>query len=270
MHTRIALVIVLMLLAVHGAGCDVEFDPPSEIQSLRFLGMIAEPLEGTPGGTITFSAVVAEADGNVYDGPVAWAIVGGEQLRATGETGDSPTAIYLQPSPDEPFVWAIPSAGELAAAFGAPEENGWLLTVAASVFENGDPTAEAKAAYKLFVVSDREPEQRLRNPVLVDVQVAAGGNRLQPDADGQFLTRRSRVDLRAIVAEPNGDQTFHWFATSDTFEPDFAARQSFNPESPGSYRVFCVVRESFFFEHDDNSSTRVTGQDAWNATIRFE
>lgn len=270
MRAPLRVAVMLLVLAAVGLGCNIDFDPPSEIQSLRFLGVIADPIEAAPNETTTFTAIVTNANGTVYEGPVAWLIVGGDQLRETGEGDFSVDDLFLQLSPETPFAWAVPSRDEMTARFGPPQENGWLLTVAASAFKNGDIEDEPKTAFKLFVVSERDVDQRFENPVLQEVRVKAGGDPLPPDAEGQYVTQRNRVNLRAIVDQTSGDQTFHWYATTNDFEPDLDAEQTLDPGSNGTYRLFCVVRESFFFVHDDNSLTRVTGQDAWQGTVLFE
>ncbi|MDP8222595.1 MAG: hypothetical protein P9L99_04490 [Candidatus Lernaella stagnicola] len=271
MKPRIVSLLVLLAVALAAPGCDLEFDPASEIKTQRFLGIIADPIEAAPGEPITFRAIVANGDGSLYEGPIAWAIIGGDAARLTGDTENVDiNDFYLQPSPDLPFEWMVPEIDEFETAFGPLQSNGQILTVGATAFKNGDLESEPVFAYKLFIVSERAEDDRLRNPELLDVEVKAAGNVLSPNEEGRFVTGAKEVKLTAQVDQKDADQTFHWFATTDKFEPDLEDEQTFDPDGTGRFSVYCVVRESFFFVHDDGRRTRVTGQDFWRGDIRFQ
>jgi len=64
--------------------------------------------------------------------------------------------------------------------------------------------------------------------------------------------------------------TYHWFSTTKKFEPDFTAKQKFDPGKAGRYSIYCVIRGSHFFKHDDGDETRITGQDWQLIEIKFE
>ncbi len=271
MNARLLSLILIVAMLCGVAACDIEFDPASKIDSLRFLGIVADPIEAAPGEQITFRAIVTNKNGTQYTGPVAWAILSGDQARLTGDVDDIDIGdFYLQPSPDAPFVWTVPAVRDLQTEFGPLQSRGLLLTIGATVFEDGDLDGEPRAAFKLFVVSERDPADRIQNPVLENVNVTAGGQVLNAGDQGEFVTSASKVKLTAQVDEKDRDQTFHWFATTDDFEPNFQNEQTLDPDKKGRYGVYCIVRESFYFAHDNNSRTRVTGQDYWQGFVRFE
>jgi len=268
-RTVAALAALLILIA-----CEKPFDPASLIQSRRFLAIVAEPLEVAPGGTVVFRAVVTDANGTLYRGPIGWTVVGGDALRLEG--GSDLLGDVVEQAADEPFIWQVPDREELTKRFGALEENGLLLTVAASAFASGDLfggdlVGEPIPAFKLFVVSEREPSERWTNPILERVSVTAPseGN-LEPDENGEYRTDADKVILEAVPGEWGDRISFHWFSTESDFDPDDGAVQTFAPGSKKRFRVYCVLRNSYFFQHDDATRTRVTGID-WEAVdLRFE
>jgi hypothetical protein len=272
MRTRI-LLLAILVTSLTLAACDLEFDPASDIQTQRFLGISVDPIEAAPGDQVTFTALVTNADGTLYEGPMAWALLGGDTGRQSGEfdEGDiNPDYVFFQPTPAIPYVWTVPSLEVIERDFGTLQDNGLIVTVGASAFKDGDPTSDTIFAYKLFVVSERDEDERFVNPVLETVEVTAGDQPLPENDYGNLVTGADKIRLEAIVDETDSDQTFHWFATSSKFMPDLDEVQSFEPENNGRYGLYCVVRESFFFIHDEGARTRITAQDWWQRYVIFD
>ena len=263
--------IAIALLVVFAAACEEEFDPASRITSQRFLGVVADPLEATFGETITFRALVTESDGSLYDGPIAWAVVGGDELRMEGQGPDDPADLFLEMPSGPPFTWTVPPTEQFQELYGPLGQNGLLLTVGATAFKGGDLNSEPIAAFKLFVVSGRSADQRMVNPAIDRMRVIEPtGNEVMPNAKGQYVTDSGRVTLRAIPDQYNDRLTYHWFSSEKDFEPDLEDTQKFSPGSTGSFDVFCVLRKSFFFEHDDGSQTRLTGMDWEHVRLKIQ
>ena len=269
---RVFVVAVVMLLL----SCEEPFDPASLIKKRRFLAIVAEPLEAAPGGVVTVTAVVADADGSLYEGPVVWSVVGGDMLRVEGQTEAEAAESFIQQPAGEPFVWAVPDQQELARRYGPGEENGWMLTIGASVFESGNLfggnlVGEPIPAYKLFVVSNRDVADRMANPQLDPLSVTrASGDQLSPNETGIYETTSSKVILRALPKQSSDRYSFHWFSTYEDFEPDDTAVATLKPAEKGLVRTYCVLRKAYFFEHDDQSRTRITGIDWEKASVRFK
>jgi len=270
MRLRMFLIVLGGLLVVAVAGCTEPFTSATQIQSQRFLGIAAEPLETAPGSAVTFKALVTDKDGSLYEGPIAWAIVGGSGEREGGRENVNPEDVYLQMPGDPPFTWQVPGEDEIRQRYGGIEQNGVLLTVTATAFKNGDPTDEPITAFKLFVVSLRPEESRMTNVALEEIKVSDPSGALAPDADGVYHTTADKVSLHA-VAESNDDHlTYHWFSTAKDFAPDLEAVQKLKPKHRGDKSVYCVLRRSYWFVHDDDSKTRVTGLDWQRVEIEFE
>jgi hypothetical protein len=158
-------------------------------------------------------------------------------------------------------VWTVPSATDLRAKFGPPEKNGYLVTIAATAFANGDPNGAQISAFKLFVISDKPAAQRAINPTIQSLDVLSGGRSLAPDADDRYEAPGDSVTLEARPERDLGALTYHWFATDEDFSPDLDAKQKFAPGDHGAYSIYLVLRQSYFFRHDDSTSTRVAGED---------
>ncbi|MBZ0274163.1 hypothetical protein K8I61_19140 [bacterium] len=272
----IAIAKALALLAFFAAlpACEEPFDPPSVIQSRRVLAITADPLEAAPGETFAFRAVVANGDGSLYDGPVVWAIAGGDALRLAGDLAAAEEPVRLAAS--EPFFWTAPDAGDLAARYGEFESRGLLLTAGATAFESanifsGQVAGAPIPAFKLLVVSDRAPDERFRNPVLAEIVVRGpGGVPLTPGDDGVYATDARKVILEARAASTTGRLSYHWFATDDGFEPRDKSTHALSPGRTGLVHVWCVIRATHFFDHDDGTRTRVAGIDWKRVAVRFE
>ncbi len=254
------------LAAAMLAGCTEPFPSASYLDQQRFLAVITDPLEAAPGEEVSFSAVIANEDGSLYDGPIAWAVV--SMAMMSGQDID-PNDVYLQQPGEAAFVWSVPEAEDLPAKFGPPERDGYLVTVTATAFKNGDPQGEQLSATKLFIISNRPAGERRINPAIASLEVQAGGEALTPDDEGRYETSRSSVTL---VAEPEtdlGDLTYHWFATDEDFAPQLEHKQKFDPNGRGEYAVYLVLRQSYYFEHDNATSTRVTGADWRRVVVAF-
>jgi hypothetical protein len=270
MLLRIATLAVLAFVI----GCEEPFDPASLIQTRRFLAITATPLEAAPGETVTFRAVVTNEDGSLHEGSIAWTIATGDALRLAGnfEAGDDP----VTQSASEPFVWTVPSREELVEQYGIWEERGMLLTVGATAFESadlfgGELVGEPIPAFKLFLVSENDPEDRLVNPVIDKLTVeTTSGTQLIPGIDGVYETTSSKVILKAFTDESSDRLSYHWFSTEDDFDPDGKSSQKLDPGNRGAESVYCVMRKTHFFDHDDGTRTRFTGIDWKKADIRFE
>ena len=266
--TKLAAAMVLLLVLC----CEEPFDPASLIQKRRFLAIVADPLEAAPGEAARFRAVVTNAGGTLYEGPILWSVVGGDGLRLQGEIE---AESYVELPASEPFVWTVPSQAEMTQQYGPAQKSGWLLTIGASAFTSGNLfvgqlIGEPIPAFKLFAVSNRDPADRMENPVIEWLEVTGeSGTELLPDTDGAFETTESKVIFRA-VPDTNSDRfSFHWFATEENFESGGGSRESLRPDGKGFYRIYCVLRKTYFFEHDDDRRTRITGIDWATAEVRF-
>jgi hypothetical protein len=269
MNIRQWLAAALLLAASLALGCEEDFQPASVIDTERFLAVVADPLEIGPGETITFSSLITEEDGSLYNGPVAWAILTNDMLRESSQANIDPDDAYLQMPGQPSFSWTAPDLDELTRKFGAAERDGFLATVVATGFRDGDPNGQSFSAFKLFVISTKPPAQRIANPTLTALNVIAGGGPLTPDAEGRYEVPGRKATLAATPGEGEQSLTYHWFATLKDFEPDLGARQDFKPEKRGTFTVFCVLRESYYFYHDAHSKTRVTGEDWGRAVLVF-
>ncbi|HPQ68611.1 MAG TPA: hypothetical protein PKW95_05750 [bacterium] len=269
MNRRWWTILLALLLTVALPACDIEFDPPAVIKTQRFLGIRVEPLEAAPGDEVTFTALVVNKDGSLYEGPVAWAVVAGNQMREEGET-DAGVVAYLQSGPDDPFVWTVPAWEELTAQFGPLERDGSLLTVAAAAFKGGDPQGEPLTAFKLFVLADRE-QKRYVNPKIEKMLVLDDrGVIMTPDEDGQY---NLRGDEATVWIEPDlelDDLTYHWFAADEEFDPDFERHQKIERGDKRTLDVYCVMRRVYRFRHGANAFTYLTGMDWQSARLRFD
>ncbi len=267
--TTLGLFLVLAL-----GGCNLDFDPASLIEEQRFLAIIADPLESAPGETVSFSAVMTNKDGTLYEGPFAWLIVEGDGLQE-GETDESdvnPDDLSFTEN-DEPFLWEVPAEADLAARFGPAQKNGRLLTVAAIGFKNGDVEDKTILAYKLFIVSDRPAAARFANPTIAAVSVfTPGGVELEPNQEGEYETTSAKLDLKAEPEKDDGDLTYHWFSTSEDWEPDFddEGSQTFKAEGKGAFGIYLVLRHSFYFTGDNGGRSRLTGIDTWHTRIKVQ
>jgi hypothetical protein len=246
-------------------GCGKPFTSASFINDQRFLAIIADPLEASPGDPFTFSAVITNKDGSLYAGPVAWAVVTGDTLREQGQANIDPNDEYLQMPGQPGFAWLAPAAADLPAKFGSPEKNGYLVTVAAMAFENGDLNGASFAAFKLFIISDKPAAERDINPTIKYVDVFANGKQITPGTKGSYFAPRGTAVLEAQPEQNLGALTYHWFATYEDFAPSLGATQKLAPDADGGYAVYLVLRQSYFFEHDDSTKTRITGED-WRRT----
>jgi hypothetical protein len=276
-------VVLAGLVAVALAACETPFEPSTTIQKQRFLAVIAEPLEAAPGELITFSAVMTNGDGSLYTGPFVWAVLdaaafqtGGDSLDPDGEllgfTDIDPEDYYFQDEGGADFAWLVPDKDTLESDFGPPGENGLLLAVYVSGYLGGDPDAAARTAYKLFVVSERAPEDRLTNPVLDRINVNdTDGHAIEPNDAGVYVTGENEMRLRAASGTESGDLTYHWFATTTEFHPeDLSAKQTFAPGGNGNYAVYCIQRQSFFYYQAAGLKTRIMGTDWARLDTRFE
>lgn len=261
-------ILFALLLAAVLPACDIEFDPPAVIKTQRFLGIRIEPLEAAPGDEVTFTALVVDKDGSLYEGPVAWAVVAGNQMREEGEA-DAGVVAYLQTGPEDPFVWTVPAWDELTAQFGPLERDGSLLTVAAAAFKGGDPQGEPLTAFKLFVLADRE-RKRYVNPRIEKMTVLDDrGVIVASDEDGRY---NLRGDEATLWIEPDLDLkelTYHWFAAEQDFDPDFEKHQKIERGDKRTIDVYCVMRRVYRFRHGENMFTYLTGMDWQSARLRF-
>lgn len=264
---RIWILPMVVIFAFILLSCDPEFDPPNLINTQRFLGIKAEPFEVAPGGTITFSALVVNEDGTPYDGAVAFFVTDGSDLRDSGEGDVNPADALVQLPDQAPPVWTVPSKEEIVSQYGGMQKNGIVLAVAAAA---GDLENDPLIAFKMFVISERAEKDRFENPVIEKIEVTEpGGNELAPGEDEKFTTDESKLHLNAVPDE-DGDLTYHWFSEDKDFEPDFGPDQTFNPGNTGEYNVYLVMRERFYFIHDDDSRTMITGLDWQELPLVFE
>lgn len=268
-QTAAVLIVILAL-----AGCNLDFDPATLIKEQRFLAIIADPLEAAPGESISFSAVMTNKDGTLYEGPFAWMIISGDNLQE-GEVDESavnPDDLNFTAN-DEPFVWEVPAEADLADRFGPAQENGRLLTIAAVGFKNGDTEDKQIIAYKLFIVSDRPAAERFVNPTIASVTVfGPEGAELTPNENGEYKTTADKLDIKAVPEQDDGDLTYHWFSTSEDWEPTFddEGSQTFEADGTGWFGIYLVLRHSFYFIGDDGGRTRLTGIDAWQTRIKVQ
>jgi hypothetical protein len=266
--TAIALVILAILLA----GCGEEFDPRAQINAQRFLAITVDPIEASPGETVTFGAAVTESDGSQYEGSIAWTILTSDAVREGENTEIDATTSFLQMPGGPAFTWVVPEEKVLTEMFGEKQESGRLLTVAAVSFKGGELSGDPVTAFKLMIVSDRGPDERFDNPSIVDFYATnSSGERLDADEDGVLVTSRSRVIFTAVPDEFSTQLDYSWFSDSNDFEPeDLTDTQGFKPGKNGTFSVYCIQRKSHFFVSDDNARTRVAGIDWAMADIRFE
>lgn len=252
-------------------GCDMaDFESAAYLDSQRFLAIQADPLEAAPGEEITFTALAVREDGQAYDGPMAWTIVGGNATQTEdSNTFDPATAAVT--SPGQPFVWTVLDRDQLEERFGPFQENGLLLTVVAAIFKNGDMNQEARMAYKMFVVSEREPDRRLVNPVLTEIVVSQGGKEISPNTQGEYAVTDGKVELRAFTDQPDDDDlSFYWFSIDKDFEPDYSDSQTLKTNGHELLPLYCVLRQEVFFETDAGGRIRLTGTDWRSMQIRTQ
>jgi hypothetical protein len=257
------------LAAVALAGCGKPFPSASYLDKQRFLAVIAEPLEAAPGEQITFTAVVANKDGTLYAGPVAWAVVTGASLREGGQAQLDPHDEYLQAPGQPPFAWTVPAWDDLPAKFGSPEKNGYLETIGAVAFENGDPNGKQLTAFKLFIISNRPAAERDINPTIASLDVYSNGALIAPAADGDYNVALGTAVLDAHPARDLGALTYEWFSNDKSFAPNFGATQKLVSPVTSELTVFLVIRQSYFFYHDDSTKTRLTGEDWRRVEVQF-
>ncbi len=265
--TLISVAISIVILG----SCGDEFEDASLIKTSRFLAIISDPLESAPGETINFYAVATNKDGALYKGPVAWSVIGGDDLRLGGETDVESEYTGFAPSSDAPFAFKIPDKEKLIRDFGGWEKNGLLLTVSAAIFLNGPTSPPTEIAFKLFVVSERDAALRMKNPRIEKLEIIEpSGNIIQENQNHVYVTDGNRLTLRAVPIESSDRFSFHWFSTDDDFTPDLESSQLFKPNAVGKYSLYCVLRKTYFFEHDSNANTRITGIDWKRAELRFK
>ncbi len=270
---RAAAVVAAMVIVT---ACQSPFTSPSLIQGRRFLAIVADPLESAPGGTVAFQALVVNADGTLFTGPIGWTVVGGDNLRLATGTNPLTSGAVVETPASEPYNWPVPATADLTSRYGAMEKNGLLLTVGALAFEpgnlfQGEPVGASIPAFGLFVVSNGGSSEPMSNPALERIAVLnAAGNELTPDAQGEVQTTDRKAFLHAITDDAGGDLSFAWFSTDSQFAPAEGAFQSFRPAGKGLYRVYCVLRRTYDFVHDDHTSTMITGIDWQTVAIRFE
>lgn len=257
-------------------SCEEPFEPASLITKRRFIAIVPDPVEAAPGEKITFTAVVTNEDGSDYDGPIGWAVVGSNSLRL-GESFDiSQVEDYSVVAALESFVWQVPEKEELESRFGQMQANGMLLTVAASAFGDGNVfqgqvLGGAIPAFKLFVVSERAPEDRMTNPAIESISIfEPSGDEVEVDEDGEYSTDSSKVTMKAKPDQPGNRLSFHWYSIEKDFDPDYEAAQIFDPDSVGLYPVYCVIRRAYYFDHDDGSRTMISGINWEKINIRFK
>lgn len=249
-------------LLVGLCGCNMpEFESAAYIDSQRFLGVRIEPLEAAPGEQVTITALVTRKDGLPYDGPMAWMVTGGNAAKAESDGAFDP-ALSAVTSPGQPFVWTVPEREELEENFGPFGENGLLLTVIAAAFKNGDMADEARLAYKMFVVSEREPETRLTNPALTELVVRQAGKEIAPNELGQYPVADGKIEVQAFTDQANNDDlSFHWFSLDKDLQPEFSDTQTLKTNGHELLPVYCVLRQELFFEGDDGGRILLTGAD---------
>ena len=263
---------ILALLAMSLFSCDIEFDPASYIDRTRILGIRVDPIEAAPGEEITFSALVVDKGGDVVDYPVFFSVVGSD-LRDADPGNDLPSDMetsFLKPAGTESITWTIPAQDQLESLFGTPQESGYLLTLAVGAFTNAEGNGDPLVGFKSFVISERSEEERRQNPVLEEIRVYAGGQRVNPDGQGMHNVAGTRVTLRAVPQDPEGVVSYHWFATEEEFSANLDDTEVLQAGSKGLYTAVCVMRQSYFFENDYGGRTQIAGMDWKVISIDFQ
>jgi hypothetical protein len=266
---KVSLIFLFLCAAILAADCgcdDPDFDSPSVIQSQRFLGIKADPLEAAPGENVTFSALVVDSDGSTHEGPIMWMIGADNDSSEEG----AQDVVFYETEESGPFVWTVPEKNTLEEAFGPMGENGILMTVFVGSFPAGDPSRDPITTYKMFVVSERSEAERMANPVIDEVKVTTWGDTLSMNEDGEYLSDDDTVKIRIVPESGESDLTFHWFSVDKDFESEMESVQEVKTDGRSLTQVYCVVRKEYYFIHDEVEQTRMTGMDWVSVPIRHE
>ena len=259
-------------------GCEDPFEPASKIESRRFLGIQADPAEATFSEQVRFSALIVNKYGSVFDsddGDIVWIISGDDIMRESAgadEGNINLNNVWLETELTGPFIWQVPDKQTFTDTFGPLESRGKILTVTAVVFNKGqidlsnpdfDIDFDMKTnitAFKLFVVSEQPEQNRMLNPQISQVYVTDSDcNEIAVNQNDEYATSRGKVKINVIPEKKNKNLVFSWFTNEDDFEPDFEGYQELKRDGKGLANVYVVLRQDYFFKHDGNVRTRITG-----------
>ena len=294
---RLVLVPLFLALVLSLAACFPQFDPVTQIEHLRVLGIKAEPPEAAPGDAVTLTALVANADGTPYEGVYLWAVLGitGTEFAQMGSSHFDPNRLPpggfgIQTPGGAPFAYSVPQPDDPGSILGIPFRDSGILLTALLVVVEGSPDAteiladlaaggtkfEYRFAYKTVIVSTRTADQRNSNPVLNHVEVKRFGQVIEPDpGDGSYHVGYGDVaHIAAIFDNAEGSRvTFSWF---DSIKEGFGdgqgnkARDWKLPSHVGAYTIYVVCRNNYEFHSDQGYSARSSGMDWGTATLVVE
>jgi hypothetical protein len=291
-RTRFALLVAVAALCVLVSACFPEFDPVTQIQRQRILGIKAEPPEAAPGESVTLTALVANEDGTPYQGVYLWGVLGvagtdfAEMDPENFDPADLPGGFGIQAPGDEPYAYPIPEPDDRGEVLGIPyRPDGILLTAILVVVEGSTDEAEILAdllaggkeftyrfAYKTLIVSDRPEGERNENPANGRIDVLRFGQVPEQDADGNYLLGRGGdANLTAVFDGADGSRvTFAWFnSTKEGFDGQGGRGKVWSlPDDDGVYYLYVVCRNNYLFESDQGYSARSSGMDWATVSVR--
>ena len=100
----------------------------------------------------------------------------------------------------------------------------------------------------------------MANPEVKQIYVTDPScNELDINEDGEFSTSGHKVKINAIPEDYHKELVFSWFSNEKDFAPDFEGNQTLEKSNTGLANVYVVLRKAYFFDHDDNRRTRITG-----------
>ena len=281
MSGRIACVARLLAHACVAVGalgtCKPDFgERASLVTAPRLLAVRAEPPEAAPGGTVTFTPLVASSDGTVAGLHVGWAfcatskplgendVVGADCLgTAVRPISEGPTAVAVMPSDacalfgPEPPPGARPRDADVTGGFYQPLRAalGGAPTIALLrvVCNLGSASADVAANFKARYHANKNPALSIEVPTS-----ASPGARLT------FHASWPAGDAEAYVAFDGATQTVEgrreamrvsWFVSDGALDADHTGRDESDPQtatddawtapsSAGIVHVWVVLRDS--------------------------
>lgn len=232
-----------LLLVFALAACGPEFEPPSLLDDLRVLALVADPLEVGPGETTTITPVVHVPAGVTLARP-SWSFCPFSAGSSVGFACAVPACeVPLAPEADgsvsaSPGQLALSCIDKLSAPGGAPAQVPTELPEQVEVlFRYSVETAagfQREAVARIPLWTGGPPESPNRPPVIAEVQIAgqpatAGQPSAPVDVD-QELELRVRIDPASLdsFVDPSGRQRTEeaivtFYATAGRFEDDKVA-----------------------------------------------
>jgi hypothetical protein len=265
------LALALLALGPLAAGCGSDFAPPSLLDDLRVLAILAEPLELGPGDEVTLRPVIYAPPGDALTG-LAWSFCPFDLGPQSGYACAAPACEHALTPEVDGSVRAAP--GELALACleelgasgepppGLPSEPPEVLDVRFQLALTSASGDSREAVLRVPLWTRAAPASPNRAPALAGVEwdgaPAAPGELLGPAAEGDERELRVRVDPASLDSYlgPDGEPVLEeplvsFYATAGRFAWDRDVGQELAvtwtaerlPPELGEAEVWLVTRD---------------------------